>query len=774
MGMSRRARVIRRVMLFCTLGVGISATISGAHDDDWRKLADRHGPFVGPAMTQANGGSVIAAGDFPSENINLLAWIPLSEMPNNQAEGNDCWGYVSPSGREYAIMGVEKGFIFYEITDPGNPVQVAYVVGPASSWHDVKVIGDHAYGVSEGGAGIQVMDLSDIDSGVVTHVGNVQDQGHSSTHNIVANPDSGYLYLVGGNVGNGGLVAVSLADPDAPKIVGGWTEMYVHDAYVQTFDEGPYAGREIAFCAAGFNAGWDNSGLRIIDVTDKDNMFKIGEIQYPGAAYAHQCWISEDNTLLYLDDELDEDGGTVPSTTTYVFDITDLSNPTLVSTFSNGLPSIDHNQYVKDGYTYQANYRSGLRVWDLSDPLSPTEVAYFDTYPQNDSANFNGAWSTYPYFPSGTVIVSDIDRGFFVLDVVIERLAFAFPQGLPETLDPGTPTPVSVEVTEDGAELVPSSVKLIASVDGGAFTEIPMTGPGGPGIYTADLPAGDCYQTVEYYFTAQAANGDLFKSPNGAPNFLYSADVITGQQLLAEDELEAPSGWTVGDAGDNATTGIWERANPQGTDAQPEDDHTPSGTLCYVTGASSGGDVGANDVDNGKTTLFSPIYDLSGVEVASISYWRWYSNDAGGDPNDNVFVVSISDDAGASWTNVETVGPGGGEVSGGWIQHSFYPNELVDMTSQIKLRFVADDNPNDGEGSIIEAAIDDLEIDEILCKGSGCAADFNGDGSLNILDFVAFQSAFQAGEDDADFNGDGQMNILDFVAFQAAFQVGCP
>ena len=528
------AKIIARVGVCAAIAV--LAGTSLAHDEDWRKLADQRGPFIGPMMTMANGGSVIAAGGFDSENIEMLAWIPLNEMPGGQGSGNDCWGYVSESGREYAIMGVEKGFVFYEITNPGDPQYVGYVQGPSSSWHDVKVIGKFAYGVSEGGSGIQVMDLTNIDSGTVDHVGNVQDGGHSSTHNIVANPASGYLYLAGANIANGGLVAVDISDPAAPELAGSWSDMYVHDAQVHTYTDGPYAGMEIAFCAAGFNGGWDFSGLRIVDVTDKNDMHTIGEIEYPGATYGHQGWLSDDGTLFYLNDELDEDGGVVPTTTTRVFDVSDLTNPTLASTFTTGLQSIDHNCYQHEGMLYESNYSSGLRVFDLDDPLNPTEVAYFDTYPQNDNANFNGTWSNYPFFPSGTVIVSDTSRGLFVLDVVIERLSFAFPQQLPETLDPGTPTPVSIEVIEDGALLEDGSVKLFVSVDGGEFAETSMSGPGGPGVYSANLPSSDCFEHLDYYFAATTQAGDTFKSPNGAPLSVYSADVLTGSDVIATDE----------------------------------------------------------------------------------------------------------------------------------------------------------------------------------------------------------------------------------------------
>ena len=59
-------------------------------------------------------------------------------------------------------------------------------------------------------------------------------------------------------------------------------------------------------------------------------------------------------------------------------------------------------------------------------------------------------------------------------------------------------------------------------------------------------------------------------------------------------------------------------------------------------------------------------------------------------------------------------------------------------------------------------------------EAGGCPGDFNGDGALNILDFVAFQNAFTAGEPEADCDANGALNILDFVCFQNEFSAGCP
>lgn len=410
---------------FARAGLGCAAAAmaglaltAGAHDEDWRKLRDLMPAYEGPIVTLHDPGATDSMFDF--ENMTLQSWIPLSEFPGGHGAGNDVWGYTSASGREYAIMGLESGYGFVEITDPADPVLLDVVSGPRSTWHDLKVIGDYAYGVSEHGAGVQIIDLSRIDEGIVRHVKDHMTFGHTDSHNIVANEESGFLYVVGGNVANGGLWALDTnADPENPTFTPGheWTNFYVHDAQVVTYTDGPYAGREIAFAFGGTSGGWSSTGLRIVDVTDKNDMFTISDAFWSEAGYAHQGWLTEDRKYLYVDDELDEEMGLVPTTTTRIFDVSDLSNPTFVGSFTTGLPSTDHNQYVKGDRLYQANYRTGVRVWDISDPIDPEEIAWFDTHPESDRSGYTGAWSVFPYFDSGTVIVSDMVRGLFVLRV---------------------------------------------------------------------------------------------------------------------------------------------------------------------------------------------------------------------------------------------------------------------------------------------------------------------------------------------------------------------
>ncbi len=336
-------------------------------------------------------GSSAPAG-FPAEKVVLRSHLPLADFDAEFAE--DCWGYVSDSGREYAIIGVSTGTAFVEITDPDNPVIVEIIL-TSNQGRDMKVYQNYVYTSSDSGP-THVIDVSDIDNGNVTLV-NTLDGG---THNMFINEQSGFLYL---SIG-GPMVVADLIDPINPVLAGIW-DSEAHDATVVTYAEGPYAGREIAFVFAGWQGRLD-----IVDVTDKSDMFLLGSTTYPSAAYTHQGWLTEDRQHLYVSDEIDG----IPRTT--IIDVGDLTDPTFISDFTTGLDSTDHNLYVHEGFIFEANYTSGLRIFDAADPVNPVEVGYFDTYPPSNDAGFDGAWSVYPFFPSGMAIVSDRAGGLFVLD----------------------------------------------------------------------------------------------------------------------------------------------------------------------------------------------------------------------------------------------------------------------------------------------------------------------------------------------------------------------
>jgi choice-of-anchor B domain-containing protein len=133
-------------------------------------------------------------------------------------------------------------------------------------------------------------------------------------------------------------------------------------------------------------------------------------------AYTHQGWLTEDHNYFYMNDELDELNGGVAQTRTLIWDVQDLDDPLLVKEFMLSSKASDHNLYVRDHFLYESNYQSGLRILDISDPVNPLEVGYFDTVPfGRDEAGFGGSWSNYPYFKSGIIAVSSRGEGLFLL-----------------------------------------------------------------------------------------------------------------------------------------------------------------------------------------------------------------------------------------------------------------------------------------------------------------------------------------------------------------------
>lgn len=398
----------------------ISALLTGmavAHVGDL-KARDLLPPVYGPIYRSDNSEGGVAE-EFPSSGIILKSWLPLNAFEGQPTSGNDCWGYISrDTAREYAIIGLSNGTAFVEVTNPGNAQIVALIPGPTSLWRCVKVYRTYCYAGSEGGGGIQVMDLANIDGLIagqprVQLVNAVTTGGTAATHTLFIDIVSGFLYRAGG--GSNGIRIYDLnVSKTNPPFVGQWNDVYVHEPQVVTYTDGPYAGKQIAFCCGGANGGYVNTGVYIVDVTNKAAPQQLSFITYPNARFCHQSWLSNDAKRIYINDELDE-GATVPFTSTIVINVNNLSAPFVEGTFHNGNTAIGHNLYIKGNRLFEANYRSGLRIFDLGlSAQNPPEVAFFDTWPSDDGASYNGLWNVWPYFNSGTVIGSDINRGLFV------------------------------------------------------------------------------------------------------------------------------------------------------------------------------------------------------------------------------------------------------------------------------------------------------------------------------------------------------------------------
>ncbi len=721
-----------RRLAFSLLALTLAATGAAAHDGD-PKILDKRPAYQGPGFKNvlksrfATGGGQqeLGAGtQFARSNVTLLSWMPLSDFGvGSGGNGNSCFGYTSPSGREYAIFGHSNGTAIIEITQPGNATIVAQISGPQSLWRDMRVYGAYAYAASEGGNGIQVINLTQVDSGIVTQGTTVLTGGSTATHTLAIDTDSGRLYRAGGG-GNGLRIYNVGTNPAAPQFLGVWPDRYVHEAQVVTYPTGGPGGgpRQLAICCGGLNNGYDQTGIDIVDVTNGAAPVSLGHFAYGQPGYSHQAWLSPDRQFLFHNDEIDS------RPFTRVFDASNLngSPPTLpyLGEFQNGV-SVDHNIYTKGSLVYESNYRSGLRVFDTTTGVTtPTLHAWFDTFPADDSSGYNGLWNNYPYFPSGVVIGSDLESGFFAWWVGTPQIEFTFPAGAPATVNPaGEAVTVQLQQLTPGI-LQAGSAKLYWST-GGAYTPVDLVALGGD-LYAAVFPALPCGTNVSYYIAATSTNGIVWTSPEGAPSQSDTAVVAFGSTTVVANDFETGvSGFARDTAGDTATSaGFWVRVNPNGTAEQSEDDHTPgTGLLCWVTGqGSTGGSVGEADVDTGRTTLLSGTYDLSAYASPVVGYWRWYSNDGNGAVDDS-FRVDVTAN-GTTWVNVETLGPGHAQASGGWFYHQFNVTDFIAQTNTVRVRFAAEDL---GSGSIVEAAIDDFEITEADC--TGYAAFCSGDGS---------------------------------------------
>lgn len=379
------------------------------------------------------------AGEYPCNNIDLLSHVTPVELMADISEAStisDLWGWTDPlTNREYAIVGMINAISFVDVTDPVQPIVIGTLLGhndwelktthevENSIWKDIKTYQNHAFIVSEArDFGMQVFNLErlrDVKSPPALFVEDAHYDGVSNAHNIVINPERALAYIAGARNEDtlltcrlGGLHIVDISNPLTPQYLSCFDDDgYTHDAQCVTYQgaDADYRGHDICL-----NANEDT--ITIIDITDPLSIVEISKTAYDSVGYIHQGWLTEDHRYFISNDEVDEFTFENP-TRTYVFDLQDLDNPQYVG-FNQGItPSIDHNLYIHESLVYQSNYSAGLRILSLDnvEQAQLEEIAFFDTYPLHDSAFFLGSWSNYPYFNSGTIIVSDKESGLFVV-----------------------------------------------------------------------------------------------------------------------------------------------------------------------------------------------------------------------------------------------------------------------------------------------------------------------------------------------------------------------
>ena len=465
---------------------------------------------------------------YPCSNVDMVSFLPLSEMGAAPGIGlNDAWGWVDPdTGQRWALVGREDGVAFVEITDPAAPRYAGELPKPSTAnvrvWRDIKVDGYFAFVVADGGSdahGMQVFDLRRLRSAEgtpVTFDSDAHYQEFGVAHNVVVNEESDRAYVVGSRSDarscNSGLHIVDIADPLNPTFLGCFFDEgtgragggYTHDAQCVVY-HGPdvaHQGREIC-------VGSNETAISIADVTDPDNPVGLSRGSYPSSSYVHQGWFTEDQRYFIQNDELDERVFD-DHTHTFIWDLTDLDDPVLLTDFASDVVSTDHNLYVRGRFVYQANYSSGLRIMDISDPSDPFIAGYFDTRPTDSAVNFNGAWTAWPFPDSDLVIISSRGEGLFVVQPAgfigtrfTEFEASASGEGIVDLQwEMNTVSGIShfeiLQVENDGTELVVSSfapqsdsdlvtVTTLTTGEGIFRFRIAAVGEGGGRIESADI-----------------------------------------------------------------------------------------------------------------------------------------------------------------------------------------------------------------------------------------------------------------------------------------------
>ncbi len=382
---------------------------------------------------------------FDCSNVDLLAHLPLTQMSSDPHAGSDIWGHVDlNSGKEYALMGLYDGIIIVDVTDPIAPKEVGTIDGVFSSWRDVKVYQyfddsinlwqAYAYATTEGANDgttdyVTIIDLNNLPNSVsvveknqvVTTAHNLYITNIDYSLNIKLPNQTPSLQLIGTNSRGGAFQSFQLNQPKT-LLPGGefnYGNGYTHDGASLTIDDQ----RSVNNC--GISSGsctvfidFNEKEMKLWNITDPNKPSSLGVATYDDVPinnqYIHSGWGTEDKNFVLLHDEFDEARGGL-NTTVRIFSITDLANPIQVGQWTGTTQAIDHNGFVRGNRYYMSNYERGLTILDITDPTTPVEVGFFDTYTPDNSSNFNGAWGVYPFLPSGNILVSDINSGLYIL-----------------------------------------------------------------------------------------------------------------------------------------------------------------------------------------------------------------------------------------------------------------------------------------------------------------------------------------------------------------------
>lgn len=659
-----------------------------------------------------------------------------------QTLSNIC-GYAQ-NGQEYALVGASQGLSIVNVTNPENIYEIVQIPGPNSRWREIKTFSHYAYITTEGGGGLQIVDLSALPSPNLSYHSYTDSAKLNNIHALHIDVTKGFLYTYGGNQ-NSALAHDLKADPYNPVYAGRFDQLgYVHDGYVDND----------TLYACHINTGF----MSIVDMSDKKNPVLLGSVETPGK-FTHNSWLLSDHKHILTTDE------EFPSFVT-AYDVSDPGDIRELDRIARdgGMQSIGHNTHVLNDWAITSWYIDGMTIVDAHRPINLVQVARFDTWAPD--GKFDGCWGVYPFLPSGNLVATNIpifqNAGaaagrLFVLTPTYVRACYLEGKIVDgctgQTLigadikinhtDPlnftqsdnsgiyrtGQPTPgnftatisktgylpqtfnislKTAEVTELNVTLEPTAAfnvtALAVDQDGKPLANLDITLQG-------DIKSYDLVTDASGKVDISCMPGGTYRA--GAWGYEVIDWVVNGDGTINiplspayYDDFELDLGWNTLAT---ASSGLWERGEPKGTffgndqlGSNPESDiDSDVSDQCYVTG-NAGGAASADDVDNGMVTLSSPPMQLAQYPNAIFSFWYWFFNNGGtGNPNDN-FTVRLTNGQQAVTVLSTTESQSQWRYSGELKFSDFLP-----LTDNMQVEFItADQNP----GHLVEAGVDVFNV----------------------------------------------------------------
>ena len=669
---------------------------------------------------------------------------------------NEIWGYVAPNGREYALVGMTSGVSIVDVTQTlgeNGLEELFFIPGDTSTWRDIKTFRNYAYVTNEKDNGLQIINLSGLpDTSQIVWENWTGGEWADSTlvyteaHNIFID-EKGYGYIVGADFGNGGAIIIDIASNAMnPPIVGVYDDFYVHDVYV----------RDDKMWTAEIYKG----EFAVVDVSDKANPVTLARHETP-SKFTHNTWLSDDGKVLFTTDER-SNAFVAAYDVSDLSDIRELDRYQTATSINQGV--VPHNTFVHGNYLLTSYYTDGVTIVDATIPENLIEVGYYDTS-KSEGSGFSGCWGVYPYLPSGLILASDRQNGLYVLEADYSRACYLygtvtdaqtgealrdvaitvknqpaasintdfngkFETGVAEAglyevtlVKYGYPVTTISDVGMSNGEITELEIELepiagfqvdIQAVDAETGELIPnaqvrVTHPlkeialqsEEMGVATVDLFYTEEYQVIAGKWGYEtAALQDIYLDEN-------TGTLTIPLQKGFYDDFTFHFGWTVKSS---ASKGIWGRTQPigilfTGQYISPQEDiESDVGDFCYVTG--NDGSISDN-VNNGFTTLQSPIFDATGFENPQLNYHRWfYLQDSNFLPSDDTLYIYISN--GIDTVNLETF-TNNDVLEAKWQQKNFLLQEVIAPSAEMQLFYEVNDN---GVGHLVEAAFDLFRLKE--------------------------------------------------------------